>query len=81
MKTSVKNTKEIWKELLWFIPSRVSNDWVEISGGDKSNAWVDELIRQKKERVVTKDRFLLFLLLLVRPNADSHAHLLLWFSH
>lgn len=50
MKTSVKNTKEIWKELLWFIPSRVSNDWVEISGGDKSNAWVDELIRQKKRK-------------------------------
>lgn len=34
MKTSVKNTKGIWKELLWFTPSRVTNDWVEIPRGD-----------------------------------------------
>lgn len=50
MKTSVKNTKGIWKELLWFTPSRVSNDWVEISHEDKSNAWVDELIRQTRKQ-------------------------------
>lgn len=62
MKTSVKNTKGIWKELLWFTPSRVTNDWVEISRGDKSNTWVDELIRQTwKQRSHQGQVYLIFI--------------------